>query len=1838
MAKKLLVGNYRFDAVEGIVYLKENIPAERILLITNVTRNIIIYNFSSATEGYSAISYDGTTNETAFSLKYSTAAMQNTDKLQIFIQGDYQEITPAEDVIDPVGKIRVSTPENLIDTDFEYGMQGTKWETVQTVNNIPTIFSNSGDTPLDGITSVNSSVGDKSIKVTTSISHNLSVGDPIAVQGLSIYQAEGFFIVTSVPSTTEFFFEIDVAASSSGDISGSYTTIVPGKFFEGSTLPVSTSDGAITDAAASSTVTVTTKETHGLSAKTKVYLRNTIGPRVLSITDSTLTAPDSRPYVDTTTTFNTNNVFAMSTDTARGVAGYEYRKPPVVTYDWEGTYTLYLDPSAIDTANDRITWNTHNMRNGYLLLFQTPYEGLTDGGMLDGKVYWVKKHDANTIELHNSSGLNSKQSLSTLANTYGPARLTLVYKIEYGSGTTRKTTFNQWLSNQGSATATTSNNLLYGTTQNSTRTDNVNLSSLFGGGSVTNCKITDIVAGGDLNSTHEYISITMAGHNQYIFSPGNQSSNFMQMAISPQSPSGSGYSTPIWEGMDISSYITQSGGQSYFQVSHWCNSSVGPFTMPPYCYKFKITFQKTGFAGTPGESEKEKSGGDLYDSRYGLGGSQPSSVVGFQRRVPGSGSYTSQESFSYQANQRDTGRYATYGVRNTNTVTLSSSNPNSNSGGSFTINDSSSSWSNTGSEVYYAFCDKLTSDRNTIYKANHGVTSNQTVTVTVDGTNYSAGQRFAYVGSTGTSTDMGSTFQATLSAVNSNVLRLQTDASPNTDDITKIPENFTITYSTPNPTYNSLYIPNHKVLANATATYNNTSGTAIPPLTDGQSIVLSRLSDTRLKIFGGAASTNKITVVEEASNNNTLTNQFIDIETPLGFDPSTATITMVEFRGDFGWNSEYVTLTFTDSDVHIIGRYDDNGDTANYTTSTTFFGKDISSLLTTSGGKKGFQVTIAPSPGINFGPGGGPWWGLRFTVEGSSSGLLLTGSGTGGHTFNVANLLGSYDGIYNIGTIPSSKTFTMSAGFEVPIKSIDFTSGDVNNGDETITFANDHNFIPGEKVLYNNNGNTSITGTGIGTELYTIVKGDKVIKLATSASDALSDSGIDLTGQSGTHSIKSYNLLKNIKGSGSVSIVLNSKVITGAGTRFLSDFKRFDKIYIDNGTYTQEKTVDTVTSEVNMTLFETMDATANTRSYYYATQLALRPDGFSLHKPFDGGVDITAGTSPNSRICRQTRKYFRYQSGKGIQTSFAINFNPPRICKELVQAAGTTANVKTQEQHNLAVGDSVVIAGAVVSSGLNTYNGTFNVATVPDAFSFTYTMDSAPAQVKAAGFPTYVRSGWTDSFVRAGMFDDQNGMFYEYDGQDLQAVRRSSTTQIAGTISVTRGSQIITGTNTSFTTQLVVGDSVVIRGQSYKIVEVSSDIRMVVQPEYRGINANAVKATKTVDTKTKQSDWSLDPGDGTGFTGFNLDTTKIQMGYMDYSWYGAGKIRYGFKDTKGHIKYLHEYIHNNRLDESYFRSGNLPARYEIENGSNSTTSPTLFHFGTSIIMDGTFDDDKAYQFTGESRPLAYTNGDNSNITTTAESTFRQITLGGERVFVYSFQVSQAHAQATTVGSQVVDGGSPQALPAGSYVTQVLVDGSSSIVYTNYPATSNDPTGSASYAAIPNSSTITVGESDAIELLRPLPLISVRLAPSVDSSLTGALGEREVVNRMQLRLQNASITCNQPIEFFLLQNTLPSDLAYVDAPRPSLSEVIKHKAGDTLIGGTSIYSSKAATGSVTVALTDLLEIGNSILGGDGIYPAGPDLLTLAVQPQDISGIAGTTPFTVSGKISWSESQA
>ena len=269
MAKKLLHSSkLQVDKANNLFIISDVIPLENILLITDVTANKVIYQFNSTTLGGSVIT-DGKGSTTTLTLTHDMANdpdIQDTDAFQFFYDSAEVHIEPSETFVDPVSKFRVSNPENLIDTDFEYGLQSTKWETIQTVNNVPTLYASGGEVPIEGITSVSSLVGSRQIRVQVNTPHGLTVGDPLSVQGVSDYQSEGFFIVSGTPSALEFFYEIDVEASISGEISGSYTTIIPAKFFEGSALNISNSEGVITDEADQSKLTATTRAAHGFTA------------------------------------------------------------------------------------------------------------------------------------------------------------------------------------------------------------------------------------------------------------------------------------------------------------------------------------------------------------------------------------------------------------------------------------------------------------------------------------------------------------------------------------------------------------------------------------------------------------------------------------------------------------------------------------------------------------------------------------------------------------------------------------------------------------------------------------------------------------------------------------------------------------------------------------------------------------------------------------------------------------------------------------------------------------------------------------------------------------------------------------------------------------------------------------------------------------------------------------------------------------------------------------------------------------------------------------------------------------------------------------------------------------------------------------------------------------------------------------------------------------------------------------------------------------------------------------------------------------------------------------
>jgi hypothetical protein len=137
---------------------------------------------------------------------------------------------------------------------------------------------------------------------------------------------------------------------------------------------------------------------------------------------------------------------------------------------------------------------------------------------------------------------------------------------------------------------------------------------------------------------------------------------------------------------------------------------------------------------------------------------------------------------------------------------------------------------------------------------------------------------------------------------------------------------------------------------------------------------------------------------------------------------------------------------------------------------------------------------------------------------------------------------------------------------------------------------------------------------------------------------------------------------------------------------------------------------------------------------------------------------------------------------------------------------------------------------------------------------------------------------------------------------------------------------------TKFRNQLTPGDTIVLKGAAYRVVQINNNYSINISPEYKGQTLsgnNYAVVSKVITRRDAQSTWNIDRVDGTGPSGYNLDLTRIQMLYADYAWYGAGSIRYGFKDQTGNVIYCHRITHANLETEAYLRSGNLPARYEV---------------------------------------------------------------------------------------------------------------------------------------------------------------------------------------------------------------------------------------------------------------------------------------------------------------------
>lgn len=621
-----------------------------------------------------------------------------------------------------------------------------------------------------------------------------------------------------------------------------------------------------------------------------------------------------------------------------------------------------------------------------------------------------------------------------------------------------------------------------------------------------------------------------------------------------------------------------------------------------------------------------------------------------------------------------------------------------------------------------------------------------------------------------------------------------------------------------------------------------------------------------------------------------------------------------------------------------------------------------------------------------------------------------------------------------------------------------------------------------------------------------------------------------------------------------------------------------------------------------------------------ALTLFARPDGVVEQRAFDGGVAFTAGSvCPNSQTMRQTRRYFRYQSGKGIQFSTGSTLQPALFTTQ-ISAVGTTVTVTCRFPHNLAVNTTIIVSGCLPVQ----YNGTYVVTSTPTLNTLTYTVPVAPATTPATGFPQRVSAtNWYGSSVRVGIFDLQNGMFFEYDGQTLYAVRRNSVLQINGVSAVTQGSQIVNGTGTQFSSQLDTGDYIVIRGQSYRVLGINSDTQLLITPEYKGATlTTGVIISKTVDNKTPQSQWD-DPCNGTGASGYNLDLTRMQMWFIDYSWYGAGVIRFGLRTTRGTVAYVYTFVNNNFQYEAYMRSGNMPAHYESTAvGPLTKLSATLDSSATTGALIQVSD---ASQFAPAGSVRITQPGGTGvveYITYTAK-TATTLTIGA-RAQAGGQATAQTFTYSATAPVTVTYAAPDTAATLAHWGSSVIMDG----------RFDDDKSLLFNFGQLTN---ISVG-AGVVQ-----PLLSIRLAPSVDNGFTGILGVREIINRMQLKPAELGIYASGPFLIQLRLNGRPNGGTFVNVGGSSLSQVATHAAGQTYAGGESVAAAYTnSNGQTTLDLTQVRDLGNSILGGGtnnlvptttaNLYPDGPDVLTV------VATNIGAAAATIQARLTWTEAQA
>jgi len=579
--------------------------------------------------------------------------------------------------------------------------------------------------------------------------------------------------------------------------------------------------------------------------------------------------------------------------------------------------------------------------------------------------------------------------------------------------------------------------------------------------------------------------------------------------------------------------------------------------------------------------------------------------------------------------------------------------------------------------------------------------------------------------------------------------------------------------------------------------------------------------------------------------------------------------------------------------------------------------------------------------------------------------------------------------------------------------------------------------------------------------------------------------------------------------------------------------------------------------------------TIDVSSVTLAGTVYTRSDAYFIHRPYDGGVQLgTGGPQHGAQAIRMSKKYIRYQSGKGVMYTTGALFAPSYDLQSLT-ATGTSIGsyitvVTDDVDHGCQVGGVIRIKG-VVTSG---YNGEYTVTDVINERTFRIQAQTVLSNVYAtlSGQSQMSLVRWHGATVRAGAFDEQNGMFWQYDGQTLSVGRRTSTFQLAGTVSIPRDTNLITGTNTRFRDQLNAGDKIVIKGMTHCVSSIDSQTSMTVTPDYRGaVDATNSKLCKVDDIIIPQENFNLDKLDGTGPSGYNVDTSTMQMIGIQYTWYGAGFIDYMLRGSDGNYIMVHRIRNSNTNTEAYMRTGNLPVRYEVINESarDKLASSITATQTTLTLTNATNFPNESGVVLVDNELIAFTGKSGNTLTgCTRAAPMTNFVAGASRTFTAGSATTHEYNTGVVLVSNTV---SPIISHWGSaFLTDGRFDEDRGYLF-NYAATN-----------------VSISTTKRTAFL-------IRLAPSVSNAIVGDLGERELLNRAQLLLKGIEITSDTGTGGIVVEGVLnpqnyptsPSDIAWsglqgsAQGGQPSFSQIAP--------GGSVVWSSAASTTATATTL-------------------------------------------------------